>query len=206
MALNNFRQLTSSSTKEIQAILSASDLLLADIAEADAEHGDIRLRTVLAAGELGIDGQCGVSSDTVTRAAHALGFMATLEHHDSLGAMDTLKAHDGHVITSFAPFAQEPTESDLILCRTWRQFASGPKRNRYGGVAYFGPRRGIRKQIRWQNYYENYAPNTIVARCIIHRASPLLPLHHQWLSSHFTSEFEPREAQPGEYPSELWRF
>ncbi len=91
---------------------------------------------------VGISGVCAEMSDATTRAAHALGVVASRE------------LHHGHYLTSFNPLDQLPDENDTILCLTWGQF--NPKAYIDRPTYFFGRRADIAPHV-GSYYAETYS-------------------------------------------------
>lgn len=89
---------------------------------------------------------CHYTSDSATRIAQQAGLYALRERHDDSNGLV-------HALTVFPEPGALPSDDDLIMCLTWRQFdglreQSPPTEIAGKPVAgYFGPRRGIARLL-----------------------------------------------------------
>lgn len=106
---------------------------------------------------IGVSPLCGPASDTVTRAAQGLGFVASREMHST----DRYTIAD-HYITSFSPITEPLSDDDPIMCVTWGQFVGSKalarqlrkKQELYG---FFGKRKDIRNLVSPSTYNRCYS-------------------------------------------------
>lgn len=189
--MTKFRPLQPDDTETYAAIIAGSDRIL----EATLRREKMPRRLPARGDWFGKMGVCLESSDAVTRAAHALGVVASRE-----------MLVGWHFITSFAPLDQLPTDDDLILDRTWGQFDPKAYGRRPG--PFFGPRRELAALVP-DNCFETFIASGVSYRQVIHRANGWRPnAHHIWLNTSpeeiAAGEFQIGEASFDAYPDRDW--
>lgn len=145
----------------------------------------------------GTMGRCRESADAVTRAAQGLGIVASRE-----------LLFDDHFITCFGPINEKPSDTDLVLCRTWGQF----DRELYRGgdprsaQPFFGERRELAELLPSVGIL--FAAGAVSFRQIVHKPGLKANSPHLWLNTKpeelMRGNYEMGEAAPDAYRGLWW--
>jgi len=123
--------------------------------------------------EIGKQPCCMFASDAVTRVAERIGLPAAREDLEG-----------SHCITYFGDPEEPPSKRDIILCRTWGQFAEetyDDPEHPYGGRPFLGTREQLAALLppKFQYMLE---PESVLYRSVTHRVSSIRPTTmHEWL-------------------------
>lgn len=145
----------------------------------------------------GTMGRCRESADAVTRAAQTLGIAASRE-----------LLFDDHFVTCFGPLDEMPSDTDLVLCRTWGQFDRELYRGEHSRSAqpFFGERRELAELLPSVGIL--FAAGAVSSRQVVHKPGLRANSPHLWLHTTpgelMTGRYEIGEAAPDAYPGLWW--
>jgi len=109
----------------------------------------------------------------VTRVAHELGIVASMEAH----------SRQNHHLTSFGPLDRLPADDDPVICLTLGQFQPLG----HTGPGFFGPRRELARHFPFGPHYDKaFGSGSVIFRQVTHASYPpgVDPrFTHRWLTT-----------------------